>query len=108
MKEWVLFNGILGFCVLVFAAIGLWALLRKTPMHFWSGTTVEPEEITDVKKYNKANAVMWFCYCIPQIISMLIAPFSVSLATIVMVAGILGGLPVLIIVYKKIYNKYKR
>lgn len=28
-------------------------------MHFWSGTTVSPETITDVKKYNKTNGFMW-------------------------------------------------
>lgn len=47
------------FAGLVFIAVGIWAFCRKTPMHFWSGTTVSPETITDVKKYNKANGFMW-------------------------------------------------
>ena len=108
MKAWISYNISMGFCVLVFAAVGLWALLRKTPMHFWAGTTVDPEEITDIKKYNKANAVMWFCYCIPPVVSMFIAPFSVGAAAVIGAVGVVGGLPVLIIVYKKIYHKYKK
>ena len=38
------------FAGLVFIAVGIWAFCRKIPMHFWSGTTVSPETITDVKK----------------------------------------------------------
>ncbi len=38
------------FAGLVFIAVGIWAFCRKTPMHFWSGTTVSSGTITDVKK----------------------------------------------------------
>ncbi|MCL2034910.1 MAG: hypothetical protein FWG94_09290 [Oscillospiraceae bacterium] len=108
MEDWIVYNIIIGLCVLILAAICLWALKRKTPMHFWAGTTVDPEEIADIKSYNKANAVMWFCYCIPFVASMFIAPFSVGAAAIIMTVGAMGGIPVLIVVYKKIYSKYKK
>lgn len=31
------------FCGLVFVAIGIWAFCRKTPMHFWAGTTQQKQ-----------------------------------------------------------------
>ena len=53
-SELVTFIGCFGVCGVAFAAIGIWALCRKTPMHFWAGSTVSSESITDVKKYNLA------------------------------------------------------
>ncbi|MCR2044167.1 hypothetical protein [Anaerosalibacter massiliensis] len=49
-------------CATVFIGIGIFALKKKTPMHFWSGTRVKTEEISDVKAYNKANGTMWIAY----------------------------------------------
>jgi len=98
---WITFDIIVLLCVLLFAGIGIWALKRKTPMHFWAGTTVNPETITDIKKYNQANAIMWFCYCIPLIFSMIVAPFSMDIAGIIAGAGVVIGLVCLFITYGK-------
>lgn len=43
----------------IFISIGIWAFLRKSPMHFWTGSTVMPEVLKDVKAYNRANGIMW-------------------------------------------------
>lgn len=51
--EWIAFDMIVLLCVLIFMGMGVWALIRKTPMHFWSGTTVKPETITDIKNIIK-------------------------------------------------------
>ena len=40
---------------LIIGFISLWAFRRKTPMHFWAGATVKPEEINDIPAYNRAN-----------------------------------------------------
>ena len=108
MAGWIIYVIMLGGCLLILAGMGLWALIRKTPMHFWSGDVIKPEIISDIKKYNKENAIMWFCYCIPLVISMLIAPFSVDVSAIIVVIGLVGGIPVLFRTYKKIFNKYKK
>lgn len=106
--EWIVFDIIVLLSVLIFAGVGIWALIRKTPMHFWAGTTVNPETITNIKKYNRAHAIMWFCYCIPLVISMLVAPFSMGIAGIIAGAGVVVGLFFLVFAYSKIKRKYTR
>ena len=75
-------------CSLLFTGIGIYAWRRTKPMWFWSGSSVREEEITDVKAYNRENGV--------------------STAGIVLAVGCLGGLPLLVIAYNRIYRKYKR
>lgn len=55
MEGAIPFAIIVWICALAFIAIGIYVLKRKTPMHFWSGTTVKVEEISDIKAYNKAK-----------------------------------------------------
>lgn len=52
-------------CAGVFSGIGLWANRRAEPMHFWSGTTVDPKKISDIPAYNRANARLWMLYGLP-------------------------------------------
>lgn len=95
-------------CGLVFIAIGIYALKRKSPMHFWAGTTVKSDEISDIKAYNKANGIMWLIYGSGYIVSGLLAlTSSVFIGTIISLALSVPGIIVLIIVYTRIYNKYK-
>lgn len=105
--ELVMVEIILSITVLGFVGIGVWALLRKTPMSFWAGTKVDPATVTDIKKYNRANAIMWFCYCIPLVVSMVAAPYSISLAGRIAGIGIVAGLGVLILAYLIIRTVFK-
>lgn len=98
---------IIWFCGLIFITIGIYALKRKTPMHFWSGTTVKAEEISDVRAYNRANGIMWFIYGGILILSGALAFLNPRLATIMLVLLSLPGIIILIIVYGRIYNRYK-
>ena len=52
-------------CAGIFYGIGVWAQNRKDPMHFYSGTTVDPKTISDVPAYNRDNARLWKQYSIP-------------------------------------------
>ena len=49
----------------LFYWMGHWAQNRKDPMHFCSGSTVDPKTISDIPAYNHANARMWKIYSIP-------------------------------------------
>ena len=49
-------------CAILFFGIGVYARKKKEPMWFWSGSAVDASKITDVKKYNKANGIMWQLY----------------------------------------------
>lgn len=58
--------GITGFlCGGIFTFLGVRALLLKKPVGFWAGTKIDPASVSDVKKYNRANAKMWLIYSVP-------------------------------------------
>ena len=95
-------------CSLLFTGIGIYAWRRTKPMWFWSGSSVREDEITNVKAYNRENGIMWICYSGVFWISTIMDIGSVSTAGIVLAVGCLGGLPLLVIAYNRIYRKYKR
>lgn len=76
-------------------------------MHFWSGTTVSREEITDVPAYNRANAVMWGIYALSIVTAGIVSLFSMMAGIILLLVVFVGGLPVLVFAYKRIYKKYR-
>ena len=94
-------------CGLIMWALAFWAYKRTTPMHFWAGTTVKPEEISDIPAYNRENALMWFIYGAFSFVSGIVMLFSVAIgAILVFVLSVFGIIP-LIWNYKRIYKKYK-
>ena len=95
-------------CSLLFTGIGIYAWRRTKPMWFWSGSSVREEGISNVKAYNRENGIMWICYSAVFWISTIMGIRSVSIAGIVLAVGCLGGLPLLVIAYNRIYRKYKR
>ena len=97
-----------GGCGLLFFGIGVHAQRKKTPMHFWSGgAEIKPEEITDVAAYNRENARMWKCYAMSYLASCAIWPFHEGVAIAILFAASTVGLIPLIMIYKKIEQKYR-
>ena len=47
---------------LVFLGIGIWSWRSKKPVGFFSG--VRPPAVSDVRKYNRAVAMLWFVYAL--------------------------------------------
>lgn len=106
--ETIVMTVILELCAAAFIGIGIWAFQRHTPMPFWSGSTVKPEEIRDIPAYNRACGCMWTAYGALWALSGLLAFQSISLAgALTIIAGI-AGLPVLVFTYNRIYRKYRR
>ena len=95
-------------CSLLFTGIGIYAWRRTKPMWFWSGSSVREEEITNVKAYNRENGIMWICYSAVFWIGTIMGIWSASTAGFVLAVGCLGGLPILVFAYNRIYRKYKR
>lgn len=91
----------------LFTGIGIYAWKRKKPMWFWSGSTVSESAITDIPAYNRANGIMWICYSLVFWISAIMGLFEIAAAGIVLIVGCLVGTPILVIVYGRIYKKYK-
>ena len=98
-------------CSPIIGIIALWISKRRKPIHFFAGTTVEPQEITDIPAYNRANAKMWACYAawltLIGAVSLLNSTVAIVLLYVA-VASIIPGVFFLYIPYKHIYNKYKR
>ena len=98
------------FCSLLcggtFTGLGFWAKSRKDPMHFYSGTTVDPKHISDVPAYNQANARMWYIYSIPFWLSGIVCFFHVGVAAIIMTVACFPGFLWLIFKYKSICKEY--
>ena len=108
MGEAVGFAAIALMCAAVFIGIGIFSIKKKTPMHFWSGTTVKSEEISDVRAYNKENGVMWITYGATYVLAAILALlFGSKMGAILVTLSCTLGLIILIVVYGHIYKKYK-
>lgn len=103
----IMFAATCWLCSLVFWVIAVWAFKRKDPMHFWSGSTVKPEEITDIRSYNRANGLMWAAFAGCTVAVGILSLFNIKAGSILLGVLFVPGLVVLIITYNKIYNKYK-
>lgn len=94
----------------LFYGIGIWACKRKTPMHFWAGTEVDPSTISDIPAYNRANGKMWKLYSIPYWIAGLLSFWAVGriAALILLTLACTVGLWWLIRRYRSIEKQYGR
>ena len=99
-------------CALTFLGIGIWAEKSDKPMHFWSGSTVDPKKIRDLQAYNHANAVMWKWYSVPYFLSGVLGcldhwyPGCMILGVCLLVLACLPGIGILIYCYSRIEKKY--
>ena len=90
-----------------FTGLGIFAMRRKKPMWFWSGSEVSEKEIADIPAYNRANGLMWIAYSAVFWVGSVLGLLNVSAAGVVIAVGTLGGIPLLVVAYRHIYNKYK-
>ena len=93
---------------LLFTGIGIYAWRRKKPMWFWSGSTVKESEISNIAAYNRANGIMWLAYSSVFWLGAILGAFDIDIAGLLLAVGCLGGIPILAIVYRKIYDKYRK
>ncbi|MFA9558269.1 hypothetical protein ACERII_13255 [Evansella sp. AB-rgal1] len=98
---------ILAFVSAVFISVGVIAIFKETPMHFWAGSKVNSEKITNVKAYNKANCMMWISYGITFILAGFALPlFGEEIIKNIVTFLCTGGLIIMIFVYYIIYQKH--
>ena len=93
---------------LLFTGIGIYAWRRKKPMWFWSGSTVKESEISDVTAYNRANGIMWLVFSLIMWVSTIFGIMNMKAGGILLIAGCTISVPILPIVYGKIYRKFKK
>ena len=90
-----------------FTGLGIYAMRRKKPMWFYSGLEVKPWQIRDIPAYNRANGWMWIVYSLGFWASAILSLVHVPAAGLAMAIWCLGGIPVLVLAYSRIYKKYK-
>ena len=98
------------FCCLmcggIFSGLGVWAKKSKKPVHFYSGTTVDPKTVSDISAYNLENSRMWMIYSVPFWVSGIVSFFNLAVAAIIMSAACLPGGLWLVLRYNRIAKKY--
>ena len=94
-------------CAALFYSIGVYAQKSKKPMGFWSGKEVKASELTDVEQYNWENAVMWKVYSLWYVAAAVAGIWDSMISVIILMLSCTVGLAILIVTYKRIYNRYK-
>ena len=93
------------FCALCSIGLGIYAINSKKPMNFWAGDKIPPEKINDLKKYNRANGIMWIIYGLLWLPGCVITFFNDLLAGMICGGLCIIGLPVLIYIYIGVIKK---
>ena len=94
-------------CSALLTGIGIYAWNRKKPMWFWSGKTGKETEISDITAYNHANGIMWIVYSIIYWMATFAGIWNSIAALDLIIVGCVIGIPVLVVVYNRIYERYK-
>ena len=94
------------FCGAIMVLVGISCFKRRTPVNFWSGTEVKKEEVTNVKKYNFANGVMWCIYSGFFWIACFAAIFNSTVSVVFLILGCTVGIAGLLIGYGWIKRRY--
>ncbi len=105
--EWVINEFITAIMIVTFGGVSIWCFCAKNPVNFWAGDEVKPSEISDVKAYNRSNGLIWAFFTLSQLIAAVLFPINDLAANVFQVVGIVLGIPLAIIVYKKIEKKYR-
>lgn len=100
-------------CVVAFIMIGIGnaQLKSETPVGFYSGEKPpRPEDVTDVKQWNRKHGIMWILYGVAMICAHLVIGFiwDSFWASVVLVGVVVGALPLMIWYHNKLKKEYFR
>ena len=97
---------------LLFFGIGIWAKRSEKPVHFWSGTTIDPKTVRDIPSYNRANALIWKVYSVPYWIAGIFSCLEPMNHVFMILAAVLLGIACipgaffLVFAYRRIEKTY--
>jgi hypothetical protein len=83
------------------------AFKSKGPVHFWAGSAVSADEISDIAAYNKAVGVIWALYALLFAAAGVLSFINVMAASIALGIVCTLGTGALILAYRRIYIKYR-
>lgn len=99
---------IMGFVAMIFMVLGICVINKKEPANFWTGQEVKPGEIGNVKAYNKALGLLWIGLSVLIWVTAIVGfVFGGIVGTICMIATFVIGIPMLPVIYNRIYAKYR-
>ena len=91
---------------LILLGIALFAWFRKTPTWFFAG--IPSPEVTDVRRFNRANAAAWAIFSLPFFAAAGVGTVFRLAAAAIILAGCLVGVPLLVFAYHRICRKYQK
>lgn len=93
-------------CAVLFAGIGIFSFLSHKPVGFFANA--KPPEIRDVKAYNRAVGRLWLVFAV--VFALLGIPLLWPDSPLVLlgIIGLMWAIIVVIIVYLRIEQKYKK
>ena len=93
---------------LVLLGIGIWSWKSDKTIGFYAG--VKPPEVSDIRKYNRAVAILWFAYAAAfELLGLPLLFLKQNKAGFVWsILGVVAITIVLMIVYNKILAKYRK
>lgn len=95
-------------CAGLFFGIGIYVQRQQEPAHFWSGTKIPRESVTDIPAYNRAQGAMWKIYSLPWWIAGAAASRSPIAAAVTIGIACVLGIPLLILAHEKIEKRYTK
>ena len=109
MEEYVYSFVIILLVAMVMMIIGVTQIKSKKPVGFYSGEIPPREdELLDIAMWNKKHGYMWVIYGVTIINSYILSSLIKSeiLAMVVILGGIIGALPFMILYHNYLKKKY--
>lgn len=93
---------------LVLLGIGIWSWKSDKTIGFYAG--VKPPEVSDIRKYNRAVAILWFAYAAAfEVLGLPLLFLKRNSAGFVWsILGVVAITIALMIVYNRILAKYRK
>ena len=109
MAEYIISFIIFLLVAIVMILIGVSQIKSKNPVGFYTGEKPPREdEILDISTWNKKHGYMWVIYGITIICSFVFASLvkSETIAVFVLLCGIIGALPIMMLYHRHLKKKY--
>lgn len=104
-SENIIYFAAIVFCAMVFTGISIWCFKSGKPVSFWAGEKIPVDFVSDVKKYNCANGIMWLIYGLCWFFASIVGLFSIGISA-VMVVVLCLGIGILILIQLQIRKQY--
>ena len=109
MAEYIISLVVFLLVTIVMIIIGISQMRSKKPVGFYSGEKPpREEELSDVVAWNKKHGYMWVAYGLIIIGFFVMTSFikSEAIAMVLLLSGIIGSLPIMMLYHSHLKKKY--